>query len=543
MLFSMFPAAQHWRAGVGFSLKEVTMRKCWLGAAALALMLGALGPPAIAADDESPPKEKQAAAKQAEAKKEQAQPWKLAGPLPFRLDESPAFGEVKVNGRTVQRYFQGQYARCGGEPSKGAKGYPKLTSKQPLYGELRFDGDFYDPTQGKAVYFVLDQSGEQPKPAEGEKKEKEKAAGDQSTTVIPNVAAKYDRLYVDLNGDGDLTNDGVLKLAEKSPFEGLPGRTGQQAFESFSLPVDYGAPTGVKPFQMIAWLAFAQPGTGILYFSSPNCRRGKIKIGEHEFVAELVQSRMLSGRYDRPFIELRLTALGEATKTTQLLQSSLSGILGQLRQIDGQWIVTSASPTGDQLTIAPYGGDLGVLEVGSGGRAITELGLVGTLAARGAIVAIGNPNLGDKAELSRRFELPVGEYLPANLVVQYGRLRFNCRAIADDPSQPPVRSIKIQKDKPCVLSFSGKPTVDFSSPAKDASFKPGQAVTLRAMLNEPYEGIQITGLYDTTNKEGEKKPPAGDRPVAGTRHPRLDPTIVIRNSAGESVAEGKMPFG
>lgn len=299
----------------------------------------------------------------------------------------------------------------------------------------------------------------------------------------------------------------------KPPFEGLLGWTGQQTFESFSLPVDYGAPTGVKPLEMIARVGFAQRGTGILLFSTPSCRRGKIKIGEQEFVADLAQTQMLSGRYDRPFVELRLTPLGEATKTARLLQSSLSGILGQIRQIDGQWTTTSASPTGDQLTIAPYGGDFGVLEVGSGGRAITELGIVGTLASRSAIVAVGDPKLAGKAELSRRFELPVGEYLPADLVVQYGRLRFNCRAITDDRSKPPVRSIKIQKDQPCVLSFSGKPAVDFSSPAQDASFKPGQSVMLRAMLNEPHERIQITGLYDTTNKDGETKTRVGDQTV------------------------------
>ena len=201
------------------------------------------------------------------------------------------------------------------------------------------------------------------------------------------------------------------------------------------------------------------------------------------------------------------------------------------------------SPTGEQLTIAPYRGDFGVLEIGPGGRAITELGLVGTLASSGAVVAVGDSRTAGAAELPRRFELPVGEYLPAWLAVQYGRLRFNCRAIADDPSKPPLRSIKIQKDKPYVLTFSGKPAVDFSSPAKDASFQPGQSVMLRAMLNEPYERIQITGLYDTTKKEGETKIRVGDQTISQARPVRLDPTIVIRNSTGKIVAEGTMPFG
>lgn len=521
------------------------MGKCWLMAAAAALLCGACGPPALAADDASPPKPTQAPAEKAAAKEEPAEPFKLAGPLTFQLEEAPAFDKVEIDGRTVQRNFQWQYARCSGEPSKAVKAYPKFASPQPLYGELRLDGHMYDPTQGRAVYFVLDQSGEEPKPAAEKKEEAKegKKAASQPPVRFQNDAAKYDRLYVDRNGDGDLTNDGVLKPGERLPLEGLFGQPGQQAFETFSLAVDYGPPTGVKPFEMIAAVALAQRGTGILLCGVPHCRRGKIKIGTQEFVADLAQTRILSGRYDRPFVALRLTPLGEATKTTRLLQASLSGYLGQMRQIDGQWIVTAASATGDQLTIAPYRGDLGILEIGPGGRAITELGIAGMLAARDTIVMLGDSQLGGQAVLPRRLELPVGEYLPAYLAVQYGRLRFNCRALTDDASKPPLYSIKIQKDKPYVLSFSGKPAVDFSSPPREASFQPGQSVMLRAMLNEPYERIQITGLYDATKKEDAAKPPAGDQKVTVARPVRLDPTIAIRNASGAVVAEGKMPFG
>lgn len=513
------------------------MWRWWLIDAALALMLGASGPPAIAADDASPPKQKQAAAKKAEAEKEPAEPFKLAGPLVFKLEESPAIGKVEIDGRPVQRYLRGPYAQCSGERSKTVKAYPKLKSKQPLYGELRFDGDLYDPTLGKAVYFVLDESGEQPKPSE----EKKEADDKKQVLLIQSDAAKYDRLYVDLNGDGDLTNDAVLKLTEKSPA-GAPAPIGQRLFEAFSLPVDYGAPTGTKPFEMTAWVGFARGGMGIVYFATPTCRRGKIKIGEQEFEADLAQTGRLSGRYDRPFVQLQLTPLGEATKTGQMLQTSLGGYLGQIRQIDGQWIGASASPTGDQLTIAPYRGEFGVLEVGPGGRTITGLGLSGRFASRTALVTFGD-SLSQGAELPRRFELPVGEYLPVSLVVQYGRVRVNCSVIADNPSKPPVRSIQIRKGKPYVLSLSGKPAVDFSSPPKNASFKPGQSVMLRALLNEPENRIKIVGLYDTTKKEGETKGIRDGQIISMARYARLDPTIAIRNSSGEIVAEGKMPFG
>ena len=68
-------------------------------------------------------------------------------------------------------------------------------------------------------------------------------------------------------------------------------------------------------------------------------------------------------------------------------------------------------------------------------------------------------------------------------------------------------------------------------PSKDRTFKPGENIRIAAMLTEPWQGMQITGLWDAGSKEG---PATGDR---------LDPTIAIRNAAGEVVTEGKMPFG
>ena len=36
---------------------------------------------------------------------------------------------------------RGAYARCFDEPDKEVKAYPKLNSKHPLYGKLKFDRD------------------------------------------------------------------------------------------------------------------------------------------------------------------------------------------------------------------------------------------------------------------------------------------------------------------------------------------------------------------------------------------------------------------
>ena len=45
----------------------------------------------------------------------------------------------------------------------------------------------------------------------------------------------------------DLTNDGVVKLAEKSPFADLPGLLGSGFFEELQVMLDFGAGLGQRP--------------------------------------------------------------------------------------------------------------------------------------------------------------------------------------------------------------------------------------------------------------------------------------------------------
>ena len=80
---------------------------------------------------------------------------------------------------------------------------------------------------------------------------------------------------------------------------------------------------------------------------------------------------------------------------------------------------------GDKLTIAPYAGDYGLLEIGAGGRAITEFGATGQLVGTRAMVPLGDPNALAPEKFPRRYTLPVGDYMIPSLTAQYGRLRFN----------------------------------------------------------------------------------------------------------------------
>ena len=134
-----------------------------------------------------------------------------------------------------QSLWRAVSVQCTTEPFKEVKAYPKLNSKHPLYGKLQFAR-----TPGKEeapIYFVLDESGEQPAAVEKaavEKKEekstekaekKDKKANAKKRAARAPAAVKpssYDRLYIDANRDGDLTNDPVVKPMKNPPWNLIP---------------------------------------------------------------------------------------------------------------------------------------------------------------------------------------------------------------------------------------------------------------------------------------------------------------------------------
>ncbi|MGD0517437.1 MAG: hypothetical protein ABSA26_07880, partial [Thermoguttaceae bacterium] len=80
----------------------------------------------------------------------------------FEMREVSAFDKTDSSqGRSLTR---GQYAPCSTEPDKEVKVYPKLQSKHPLYGKVKFhvNGSSDDPHAGIEFHFVLDESGQAP---------------------------------------------------------------------------------------------------------------------------------------------------------------------------------------------------------------------------------------------------------------------------------------------------------------------------------------------------------------------------------------------
>ena len=161
----------------------------------------------------------------------------------FHLQEVSVF-----DGGVGEALFRGAYAQVATEPFKEVKAYPKLKSKQPLYGKLQFDRSLANP-EGIAIYFVLDESGETPPAAKpAEKKPEKRHAADRKLS-------SYDRLYIDANRDGDLTNDPLLKPMKDPPWKFFPGYDFKErmAFELAKIAVDCGPGIGVRPFPVFPW--------------------------------------------------------------------------------------------------------------------------------------------------------------------------------------------------------------------------------------------------------------------------------------------------
>jgi hypothetical protein len=469
------------------------------------------------------------------------------------LDE---LSKAKQGDENLYQLLGGEYAICRTQASPQVKAYPKLNSKQALYGSVTFAQSYVDPTAGLEFQFVLDESAESAR-QEPQKKEGASLLKSLVGALVGSPAAlsvaHYDRLYFDANRDLDLTNDPVVTLMENPP-PGIARLTGEggtsRIFQQLSVKFDYGPELGAQPFRLVPWLRGSDGSTGYMMFVPTVAREGKIRLGKQQYTAVLAQSYTVSGRFDHPFTSLFLTPVGDTASGRAKRES---GWLCEMKEVDGQLYQVAATPRGDKLTVTPYCGDFGWFEVGAGQRNIDKLGAVGMFMSRTPnLVRVGDvaAPLPPEKKLPRH-RLPVGDYLPTYLTVDFGRLsvgispdRYRGGGADRTAMKPPAYKIKIRKDKPYVLDFSGRPAVVFLDPGKNKTLKPGDQVRIEAVLTDPSLGVMITGLNDTTRKIREMTfRDAEGKEVKIPSYASLDPTVVITNSAGKEVASGPMPFG
>ena len=233
---------------------------------------------------------------------------------PKEKDAAFDLKEVSIfdNGNMGQSLWRAVSVQCTTEPFKEVKAYPKLNSKHPLYGKLQFART--TPAQEEApIYFVLDESGEQPAAVEkaAEEKKDQKSDAKKRAAAARPVTIKlssYDRLYINANRDGDLTNNAVIKPMKNPPWNLIPGYGGyaargilvaslngravqrpqsekeRQAFELAAINVDYGPGVGVRPLKIFPWFILNNGEKApTLRFAAATARKGTITIGKVEY--------------------------------------------------------------------------------------------------------------------------------------------------------------------------------------------------------------------------------------------------------------------
>ena len=466
---------------------------------------------------------------------------------------------------------RGARAECQEEPHEAIKAYPKLLSEKPIYGLIRLAPDPHQRESGTPLYFVVDESGEDPALEEPTKEEPEEESSILDTLrsalfgkkaekpvgeKLPKLNNTYDRLYVDLNGDLDLTNDLVVTPMKKTPTTLVPRYSSllqAVVFKEISVPLDFGEELGNQPVRLVPRLEIQEhegkeyPGVG---FISAVARKGLVKLGNRPYQAVLAQRYPITGRYDCVSTRLLLTSPSDPSAREYWWGADQ---LTAMRLVNGNYCTTSTTPLGDKLIVKPYRGDLGILRIGLGGRDLDKLSIQGSLKTKDAALAVGEskPGEGGSLEPVTECRLPVGDYIPKYVTLEFGDLHL---AISENYhtdgrknmavySKSWVYGIEIRKDKPFVWDFSTPPEVMFASPAKDHTCKPGDEIEVNAVLIDPELTIMIRQLTDTSRKE-EKTVELGDgRTSTYKQFVSLDPIVTISNAAGKQIAEGPMPFG
>jgi len=499
----------------------------------------------------------------------------------FKMEEVSAF-DIKEAGPYGVAMMGGPSAFCTPTPNPEVKAYPKFKSKRPMYGTAVLDGgraavlaggrqgEPPAPVAMARYHFALDESQdeapvpEKPKEpgAPGESTEKEASKSKSSETakriastlrgIASSEAAsqtKYDLLYFDANADGDLTNDPVVHVT-KDPPKGLPTGPNVKVFDTLAVQVALGGDAGTAKVRILPVLQAYGPSAAYMRFMEATARKGKIRLGSQEYTAILSSSGAVVGRLDYQHTRLQLIPAGQEPGA-RLMSTGLE-MLGAMRNVDGVLYELSATPSGDELRVAPYRGEYGIFEVAPANKEVKQSGVLGVLMGKERSVMFGAPAITYPYPEPKvaQHKLPVGDYSPMMLQARVGKVDVSLRQnyySAQTPegrAKPPAPSIQIRKDKPLVLDFAQRPKVVFIGPPADKSVRTGDTVLVRALLIEPTLDLIIGGLEDRSRKVGELRTMGPDgNPMTLPRFATLDPDIVITDSAGKEVAKGKMPFG
>jgi len=367
----------------------------------------------------------------------------------FPLEEVSGFDVVDL----------GSTCLCRNEPDPNVT-YPAFSSGKPLYGTIYVDGDFATSDVGTAYPFVLDES-----------------AG---------TDGGYDRLYIDLNRDG--------RLSEETPIEPLRELPDGALFkvEWVAPPVWFDYVTfssvdgrGTHSVRALPRLLIGKEGYAILSFTATKALKGQIQIAGHTYNMTILNRSPLGTHWDRTGTVVKL----ESPDGIPMSSWYGSDRLMAMHKIDGQYWRFSIAPEGGRFFVEPYRGDFGTLTLGSARWFAWKKGIDGSLFAQDKAVLLA----GDaKGKPQRTYQVPVGAYRPGILGIQYGPLRVFI-GVAPDTGLTAC-PLEVRKDKPCVLDFSSEAQVLFVQPQKDTHIRPGDTLAVSAALVDPKLGIMIRDL-------------------------------------------------
>jgi len=241
-------------------------------------------------------------------------------------------------------------------------------------------------------------------------------------------------------------------------------------------------------------LTVSDKGYAVLWFVATKAHKGEIEIAGKRFDVTMANSYPVGTRWDRPETFLELRPQDSATRMPHWLCSDR---LMAMHKIDGKHWCLSTTPAGDRLLVAPYEGDFGTLTMGPGWGLGGKRGFAGTFMAKDKALVVGDE---DGDEPVRSCRIPVGDYTPAMVAAYKGPLfidiseNYHGDGKLRERDAPLAYALKIRKDKPCVLDFSGKAEVLFAQPARGTRVKPGDELTVNAVLVDPKFDIMIRGL-------------------------------------------------
>lgn len=225
--------------------------------------------------------------------------------------------------------------------------------------------------------------------------------------------------------------------------------------------------------------------------------------------------------------------------------------LNSYHKIDDGFYEFMAVDGGTKIAARPYKGELGVIQVGKGGRELEKVEFNGSVHKAGYVSAPVGKITEHWTDPVTECRIPVGDYTAYLMSVTYDNLKieisnnYHTNAQGVRNIEDVVYGMTVRKDKPYVLDFSNEPMVVFDRPpASQGSFRRGENIAFAAVLIDPKLDIMIRGLNDTSvTVDREFKDSNGKVIHTAKMDKSLDPKVVITRADGEIIAEGVMPFG